>query len=136
MCLVRAQDMPRLFVLCVLLLGSVSQVGAQTPCTAEETTPEISACLQKEVDKIEIELTYIYRKTLGLLPGQSFSLVKDPVKLKVIAAERAWIAYRTAQCDGFVAKEWENGSGQGGAVLSCRLRLTKARIVELKSSVF
>ena len=42
-------------------------------------------------------------------------------------SQRAWIAFRDADCKGLVPMEWSGGTGTSYAVLGCMTALTKAR---------
>ena len=47
-------------------------------------------------------------------------------------AQRAWIAFRDADCRGLVALDWAGGSGTPMAVSICMTDLTKRRTKTLK----
>ena len=53
-------------------------------------------------------------------------------KNDLIAAERAWVAYRDANCKfELIGAEWHNGSGTTAAQQDCVLTMTTQRTSEL-----
>ncbi len=48
------------------------------------------------------------------------------------AAQRAWIAYRDADCKDLTAQEWSGGTGTTSAVLGCMTEKTMQRTKDLK----
>jgi uncharacterized protein YecT (DUF1311 family) len=57
-------------------------------------------------------------------PGSGF----DPeIPRRLIVAERAWIAFRDAECNYKSAIAY-GGSGEGYAFVACRYEQTKARV--------
>jgi uncharacterized protein YecT (DUF1311 family) len=48
------------------------------------------------------------------------------------ASQRAWIAFRDADCKGLEPMQWSGGTGATGGVLECMTQLTQERIRVLK----
>ena len=53
----------------------------------------------------------------------------------VRSAQRAWVAYRDAECKGVVAQVWTNGTGSASAILGCMTDKTVQRTKELKEQL-
>ena len=47
-------------------------------------------------------------------------------------AQRKWLAFRDADCNGAVAYEWFGGTGVTAAILGCKTEKTVARAKELR----
>ncbi len=86
------------------------------------TTREVEQCLAADLARADGELNRYYAAATKRLTEQ-----QDTVSLaKLRTAERAWIAYRDAECDA-VYESWGQGTIRGAMTLGCRIDLTKAR---------
>lgn len=94
---------------------------AGNPCDGS-TTRDVEQCLAAELRRADAELNRYYAAATKRLTDQ-----QDMTALaKLRAAERAWIAYRDAECDA-VYESWGQGTIRGSMNLGCRISLTKAR---------
>ena len=48
------------------------------------------------------------------------------------ASQRAWIAFRDAECNDHVAMFWTGGTGATVDIIGCKTEMTKARTKDLK----
>jgi uncharacterized protein YecT (DUF1311 family) len=78
--------------------------------------------LNKVFAKVEGELNSTYQEVLKR---------KGPVVKKLRIAQRSWLAYRAANCDAEAA-EYEGGSIAPQIYGLCRIRMTRARIKEIR----
>jgi uncharacterized protein YecT (DUF1311 family) len=86
------------------------------------TTPEVEQCLAADLARADGELNRYFAAATKRLTKQ-----QDTAALaKLRTAERAWIAYRDAECDA-VYQSWGQGTIRGTLALGCRIALTKAR---------
>ena len=86
------------------------------------TTRDVEQCLAADLKRADAELNRYYAAATKRLTEQ-----QDTVALaRLRAAERAWIAYRDAECDA-VYKSWGQGTIRGAVNLGCRIDLTTAR---------
>lgn len=86
------------------------------------TTRDVEQCLAADLKRADAELNQYYAAATKRLTEQ-----RDTAALaKLRAAERAWIAYRDAECDA-VYESWGQGTIRGAMSLGCRITLTKAR---------
>lgn len=92
-----------------------------TPC-AGSTTPEVEQCLAWDFARADTELNRYYAAAVARLTKEQGTTALA----KLRASERAWIAYRDAECDA-VYEWWSQGTIRGAMALGCRTRITKAR---------
>jgi uncharacterized protein YecT (DUF1311 family) len=96
------------------------------PCAHSQSQPEMNETAQADFEKADAKLNAVYKKTLATLD--------DEGKKKLIAAERAWVAYRDAEA-AFVADS-ERGGSIAPLIYSTTCReLTESRIQELHKAV-
>lgn len=108
-----------------LLAASWAGGAAAEDCGTYETQGEINACAGRNFDAADAELNGVYREVTHRLKDDAEGLGK----LK--SAERAWIAYRDADC-AFAAMSVEGGSIYPMILLACREAATRGRIAALK----
>jgi len=106
-----------LFFALVCLSGLILPVHAQSQM-------EMTAQSWAEFDKADKELNAVYQKVLK-------SMEDDLARKKLIAAQKAWVAFRDAQAD------WDADSERGGSLANqvlaiSKTDMTKARILDLK----
>jgi uncharacterized protein YecT (DUF1311 family) len=125
--------LPALTPLAVAL--SCTANGAQTvECDTATSTFEMQACADRDFQKADAALNAAYKRALdkiqqrGDQPAPYDSKAYDAA---LRAAQRAWIAYRDADCNGVVPFEWGGGTGTGAAVLGCLTDKTNARTKDL-----
>ena len=118
-------------------LACADKVAA--PCMAEpggETTVGMSMCLQAETDAWDQLLNDEYRETMAFMtalddderayfPGYAVRVEK------LRAAQRAWIAFRDAEC-ALAYAEWGSGSHRHIAGSACFADMTRARTIALR----
>lgn len=109
-------------VLLLSLSGAVRADDIDLDCTHPTATIELDLCADREAEAVDRELNLTYRRISAGLDAQARALL--------LAAQRAWIAYRDKQCNYETARA--EGSGHNVAHLNCLMRVTKARTRELK----
>jgi uncharacterized protein YecT (DUF1311 family) len=82
---------------------------------------------QDQYDKADKELNVTYKKLMALLDDQG--------KQKLVAAERAWVAYRDAQADFDADAQARGGTMEPEAYSLSALDLTQQRIKELQKII-
>jgi uncharacterized protein YecT (DUF1311 family) len=116
------------------LIGLAVLVGLAfltTPALAAcpgNTQSEMNTCAEADYRAIDGQLTKAYatvKKEVADVPASAAALIK---------AERAWIAYRDAEC-AFVAGQYEGGSMQPQQFYGCMYEATKDRIRVLKEDI-
>lgn len=126
-----------------LLLGIASaclpltlsaQTGAPVDCGKATTTVELNYCEELELQKADKALNAAYRALLARIDRttEHDGKVRAEWRKTVQDAQRKWIAFRDADCNGAVAYEWYGGTGATLAVLGCMREMTLARTKELR----
>ena len=85
-----------------------------------QTQRDLDSCAGNEWVAADKALNATYAAILGRLKGH------DPARARLVAAERAWVAFRDAEC-AFAASGDEGGSIAPMIVAQCRTGLTQKR---------
>ncbi|HEY6269994.1 MAG TPA: lysozyme inhibitor LprI family protein [Candidatus Acidoferrum sp.] len=93
-------------------------------CEGAKSTLQINECFAKELKKAEAEVNKIYQLSVKKLEPDDAALLRK--------AQRAWLAYRDAQCEAEHAL-WGGGTGGPAALMSCRVELTRQRVAEIQN---
>ncbi len=105
-------------------------------CTSPMATFEINACADREFQAADTALNAAYAKALKAVPG----LASDPPydakswEEALRRSQRAWVAFRDAECKDHVAMFWSGGSGASAEIIGCMTTKTKERTKELGES--
>lgn len=114
----------RIALLALFAIGITAKpVFAQ--CEDKKATADQIECLGTALKKADAELNRIYQNTRKELSPE------DAARLR--KAQRAWLAYRDAQCDA-EQKHYEGGSIAPVLFARCRLALTQRRSKEIKET--
>lgn len=126
-------------LLAALLIAAVTPAIAEEPaaadCTEALSTVEMNACAGAEFEKADGELNRVYAKALAAVPALA---TDDPPfdarswEEALRASQRAWLAFRDAECEGHVAKFWGGGTGATVDIIGCKTEKTEQRTRELK----
>lgn len=120
----------RTLALLALLLPAASHARGQTeedPCAPEaQRSQQLTACAEREFRQASAELTRARAELNADLEPRS--------RVKLRAAERAWLRYRKTNCDT-EASIYEGGTIQPLIELRCMTRVTRERAAELKAQV-
>ena len=111
------------FAAALFLVHALTQTGR---CDDPQTQAEMNVCSAEAFVRKDNELNAVYRKAL-----QSVDASRRP---KLRAAQRAWLAYRDAQCE-FEGSESEGGTMKPTLVNGCKTEVTAARIGQLRSEL-
>ncbi|KVN41332.1 hypothetical protein WJ63_23015 [Burkholderia pyrrocinia] len=109
----------------LLSLAMAANVHAQANCANAPDQAAMSACADRAYKKSDAELNRAYQAVT--------TRVRDnrPLSDKLVSAQRAWLAYRDAEC-GFSSAGVEGGSVYPMVVSMCLDDLTKARLESLQ----
>ncbi len=108
-------------------IGTASNACQQAP--GGQTTPGIAACIAAETAAWDAILNDEYRATRAVLAGGSDQAIDAEAAL--LAAQRAWIAHRDAECDLAYAR-WQDGTIRSIVAANCLLVFTATRAIELR----
>jgi uncharacterized protein YecT (DUF1311 family) len=126
----RAASLPRaMFVVPVLLLAAASCGAAAAQATdtyaacmtKAQTTVAMQDCQKAGLAEVDKQLGDAYARAMAALP--------EDQKAKLLAAERLWITFRSADCGVFTGKT--TGTISTVQVGSCMIDRAKQRIVDL-----
>ncbi|MEA3011732.1 MAG: hypothetical protein QOD42_277 [Sphingomonadales bacterium] len=118
------------------LLAAVQPMSAQE-CALVTTQMELTACAQQDFERADAELNRLWREIIegaretDRTPGNGRTAEDNRSEAAILRrAQRAWLAYRDAQC------EYEGLGNRGGSlepmdVNLCLARLTRERIAML-----
>ena len=126
------------FVMAAAFLLAASAVpvlaqNAAADCKNPVTQMDLNGCSAQDYDTADGELNLQYRETRAALAKWDAALpeAQRGAEKALLAGQRAWIAYRDAQCEtfGFQAR---GGSMEPMLVSGCAADLTRRRTGELK----
>ncbi|TCL74492.1 lysozyme inhibitor LprI family protein [Rhizobium sp. BK251] len=126
--------LPAGVLLAVMMAGgsALAQESANN-CGDQNAQADMNICAQKDYEAADKELNEQYRQTKARMVEWDKDLSENlkGAEKALLAAQRAWIAYRDAECaaEGFQAR---GGSLEPFLVSSCLATLTRARTKELK----
>jgi uncharacterized protein YecT (DUF1311 family) len=90
-------------LLCAVLIAASLQMKAQAkPCGSYDTQSEMNQCAATEAKKADALLNATYQELLAKLKDDKIA------QAKLIAAQRAWIAFRDAE----LAAMWPTAAGE------------------------
>ncbi len=103
-------------------------------CREPSATVEINFCADKHYAASDAKLNALYQKVLAQISTSGVEKPYDSASWEeaMRASQRAWVAFRDADCKGAVPMEWSGGSGTSAAVLGCMTTMTDARTEDLK----
>lgn len=125
------------FSLCVSLCwppAFAQQFGTVPAACAAAGGYELDNCLQKAFTQADGALNAAYRKAQAVIAANTdlSAEQKKAWQADLVAAQRAWLGFRDADCKfDLVGAEWNFGSGTTAAQHQCVLNLTLARTKEL-----
>jgi uncharacterized protein YecT (DUF1311 family) len=120
---------------CVTSLAAAALAGQEGPpvdCSAPRNTYENNICADRDFQAADVRLNKIYQRVLGHIRDNGTEKPYDSASWEAAmkASQRAWVAFRDADCMGVVPMEWSGGTGTSAAVLGCMTEKTEARIKE------
>lgn len=118
----------------VIVCGS-EQAAAEGPqlCDKAVSTAEINLCSERAWQDADAKLNAAFAKTIGAIRKSDQVKPYDPERWEqaLRASQRAWVAFRDADCKGLVPMSWTGGTGTTSAVLECMSTKTEIRTKEL-----
>ncbi len=98
-------------------------------CSNAQTQFQINNCTAVAFQKADDELNAVWAQVRQTFAKDGYG---KRSKAELLKSQRAWIAYRKAECDGSVGQDWEGGTGRPMAVNLCGTELTKQRTKRLR----
>ncbi|MCB1505993.1 MAG: DUF1311 domain-containing protein [Hyphomicrobiaceae bacterium] len=123
-----------LVLVLVLQASAQTQPEADIDCSNAMSTAEINSCADRAFDAADKKLNQVYQQAITRIPEFATVPPFDQKKWEETLrnSQRAWLAYRDAQCKDHVALFWGGGSGTSAAVLGCMTEKTKERTREIE----
>lgn len=127
-------------MLCLLAIAtgglgaSAAEEKAKLDCDNATSTYELNACADREFDAADAELNKVYAEALKSIPEMAGEPPYDAKAWEgaLRASQRAWLAYRDAECDAHVPMFWTGGTGATSEIVGCKTTMTKARTKEIQ----
>lgn len=122
-------------VVAMTALGAAKADGKEKiDCENASATAEMNWCAEQEFDAADAELNKVYAEALKSIPEMASEPPYDAKAWEgaLRASQRAWVAYRDAECDAHVPMFWTGGSGATAEIIGCRTTMTKARTKEIQ----
>ncbi len=117
--------------------GALSGDSSPLPadCTEAMSTVDMNNCAGAEFEKADAELNRVYKEAIASIPEMAIDeqpFDKASWEEALRASQRAWIAFRDAECEDHVEKFWGGGSGRTVDIIGCKTEKTEQRTKELK----
>ena len=127
--------LPMLAGVFVALCALPARAEDKIDCENAASTYEINTCADRELEKADAALNATYAKVLAKIAATNQEKPYDPKSWEeaLRKSQRAWIAYRDADCKDLVPMAWTGGSGTSADVLGCLIEKTEARTKELEA---
>jgi uncharacterized protein YecT (DUF1311 family) len=117
----------RLFLVTLAFTAPLLTTAARAlDCNNPPDQTTMNQCADQEFKKADTELNHTYRQIEARLKDDAGS------KKLLVAAQRAWVAFRDAECNFQGGPPDEAGSIYPMVVASCRSALTNARVGDFK----
>lgn len=112
----------------------VSSADAQPgSCDKAVATAELNQCSARAFEIADDAMNASYKTALAVVATSAAPRPYDRVSWEkaLRASQRAWLAYRDAECKGHVPMSWTGGTGTTSAVFECLRVKTDARTKDL-----
>jgi uncharacterized protein YecT (DUF1311 family) len=140
----RARSKFSALVLVAALIGVAPVVRAQTgaasdpiedACRDKTSNVELTQCMAEFAAKVDRDLNALWPRVLASIDAASHLTKSQRAdwRAKLTAAQKHWIAFKTADCREPVGYEWFGGTGMSSAVSTCLAKHTLDRLNDLKA---
>jgi uncharacterized protein YecT (DUF1311 family) len=118
----------------VLIALSLPAAAQDVDCSSVVTQMEMNTCAAQDWEEADARLNDVYARTLATLQEADANYPIDGASEedRLRAAQRAWVAYRDANCDS-AGYPMRGGSAEPLLFYGCLRAMTDARIEELQS---
>jgi uncharacterized protein YecT (DUF1311 family) len=106
----------------------------EAACAGRTSNVEITQCLGEFAAKVDRDLNSLWPRVLASIDDASHltKAQRADWRAKLTAAQRHWIAFKTADCREPIGYEWFGGTGMSGAVSTCLAKHTLDRLQDLR----
>ena len=117
-----------------LLMPSLAWADPSWECSVDSSSQvETAECLIGVESDVNAVLEMALKTAREVAKQLDEVTERDTTVPALERAQNAWEAHRDAECD-YVGARYAGGSGTGIAIRSCRITMTRARIVALQNS--
>lgn len=118
---------------CASPLAAGDSKSTTVDCSNAVSTVEMNACGEQSFEKADAALNAAYKKALAAIPEMATEPPYDAKSWEKALREsqRAWVAFRDAECNGHVPMPWTGGTGATSEIYGCMTDKTEARTKEL-----
>ena len=126
---------------CLSLVFAASVLASHAACAEDKvdcanavSTADLNACASRDFDAADATLNAVYKKITADFAGDEHEYSENNKKWveALRASQRAWVAFRDADCEKLKIFEAGGGSATTGEVLGCMTEMTDARTKALK----
>lgn len=119
--------------LCALVASASLADDNKIDCSNTMNGYEERVCAKRFYDRADAKLNSVWKQVLADIKASDLEPPWDAKTWtkKLRKAQRAWIAYRDADCEGAVPMEWSGGTITTTMVLGCMTDKTVVRTNEL-----
>lgn len=117
-----------------MMLAMVILIAAPIACDGDLPQQMLNQCLAKDFAEADAELNKVWKPAYSEMQRMDRDTGESGYAQAVLASQRAWIAYRDAQCVT-EANAMRDGSGEAMLLFGCKGRLTRERTMYLRSIV-
>ena len=124
-----------ILALALTTISAHSEPEEKIDCANAMNTHDLNHCASKELEAADTELNAVYKRALAAIPGMASDEERYNAKsweAALRASQRAWVAFRDAECGGHVPMFNSGGSATTAEVIYCEVELTQARTKKLK----
>ncbi len=120
---------------CAGLTFSAPASAQPGSCAEAVSTAEMNMCADQSYQAADAALNDAYGVALKYVRSRHLEKPYDTKSFEdaLMRAERAWVAFRDADCKDLTSQEWAGGTGTTSAILECMLDKTVVRTKELKA---
>lgn len=111
----------------LLPFTSARAQGAEGLCAEQATTPDTTACLQRELAARDRLLAAEFERLRSTWRDRDVQQAMFKVAPALEASQRAWEVYRAQECEAR-ARVYGYGTGAGAESLRCQLALAEQRL--------
>ncbi len=118
----------------VLIATTLPAAAQEADCSNAVTQIEMNACAAQSWEEADARLNDVYAETLAVLQAADADYPIDGASEedRLRTAQRAWIAYRDANCDS-AGYPMRGGSAEPLLFYGCLRSMTEARIADLQA---
>jgi uncharacterized protein YecT (DUF1311 family) len=117
---------------CLFAASAPARAYDRIDCTEQNTTVEMNFCADQDFKASDARLNAAYKKVIAQIADGDLEKPydRDSWDKALRESQRAWVAFRDADCRALVPIEWSGGTGTTSAVLGCMTAKTDARTKE------